>query len=172
MQKQEDFFGLFGCSNATSSRNVPANSEKPEEGEIIENTSQISTANLSSSSISTSNTSTKTSNSPSKQTENPRNSPNIEVNNELNKEDFGKLMEKYQKQLETRSDLASAKVCRICFQEKPKYTCPKCGLKTCSLRCCQFHKQHFSCDGVRDKLSFVPLTSYNSNNLQSGKLNP
>ncbi|KAI8892606.1 hypothetical protein BC833DRAFT_653565 [Globomyces pollinis-pini] len=56
--------------------------------------------------------------------------------------------------------------CCVC-QKKPKYTCPGCSLKSCSLDCVKQHKVLTSCDGVRDKVAFVPRSKYNINNLTS-----
>lgn len=36
------------------------------------------------------------------------------------------------------------------------YTCPKCEVKTCSLKCSTIHKKELECDGVRDKTKYIP----------------
>lgn len=42
----------------------------------------------------------------------------------------------------------------------PKYTCPRCATRTCSLPCSKAHKQTTGCSGQRDPAAFVPLTNY------------
>lgn len=53
----------------------------------------------------------------------------------------------------------SLKECSICSQP-PKYTCPRCSLKTCSLSCTKTHKAEYSCSGTRDPTSFVTLKEF------------
>ncbi|KAF2761696.1 hypothetical protein EJ05DRAFT_507336 [Pseudovirgaria hyperparasitica] len=47
-------------------------------------------------------------------------------------------------------------LCTICHTSIPKYTCPRCATRTCSLPCCKKHKQRATCSGVRDPTAFVP----------------
>ncbi|EPE25646.1 HIT/MYND zinc finger-like protein [Glarea lozoyensis ATCC 20868] len=47
-------------------------------------------------------------------------------------------------------------LCTICHILTPKYTCPKCSTKTCSLKCSRRHKLWSSCSGVRDPTTFKP----------------
>lgn len=49
--------------------------------------------------------------------------------------------------------------CSICSQE-PKYTCPRCSARTCSLPCSKAHKSNTGCDGTRDPAKFVTLTEF------------
>ncbi|WVF70768.1 hypothetical protein IAT40_005562 [Kwoniella sp. CBS 6097] len=49
--------------------------------------------------------------------------------------------------------------CVIC-SNPPKYTCPRCSTKTCSLPCSKAHKTQESCSGVRDPAAFVSLKEY------------
>ncbi len=37
----------------------------------------------------------------------------------------------------------------------PKYRCPRCALRTCSLACSQRHKRRAQCSGVRDPAAYV-----------------
>lgn len=53
--------------------------------------------------------------------------------------------------------------CEMCHKNPPKYKCPKCFLKTCSLPCVKGHKELNNCDGVRCKTAYVPLSAYNEN---------
>ncbi|KAI8112512.1 hypothetical protein M9434_003835 [Picochlorum sp. BPE23] len=46
-------------------------------------------------------------------------------------------------------------LCQVCKEKVPKYTCPGCERKTCSLECVQEHKKQYSCTGKRDRTSFV-----------------
>lgn len=46
-------------------------------------------------------------------------------------------------------------VCSMCNENPPKYTCPGCSRKTCSLDCVNGHKAAFSCSGKRDRTAFV-----------------
>ncbi|WVQ97127.1 hypothetical protein IAU59_004237 [Kwoniella sp. CBS 9459] len=49
--------------------------------------------------------------------------------------------------------------CVIC-SNPPKYTCPRCATKTCSLPCSKTHKTRDECSGVRDPAAFVSLKEY------------
>ncbi|WWC99506.1 hypothetical protein V866_006409 [Kwoniella sp. B9012] len=50
--------------------------------------------------------------------------------------------------------------CSSCSSPQPKYTCPRCSKRSCSLECSKKHKAVDDCSGVRDPTSFVPLTAY------------
>lgn len=54
------------------------------------------------------------------------------------------------------SDPLLTSLCTICHREPPKYKCPRCGVRTCSLPCTKRHKAWASCTGERDPASFVP----------------
>eukprot|EP00045_Choanoeca_perplexa_P004719 m.40017 g.40017 ORF g.40017 m.40017 type:complete len:383 (+) comp12725_c0_seq1:110-1258(+) len=45
--------------------------------------------------------------------------------------------------------------CCICDSSQPKYRCPGCERRTCSLPCVKQHKQDFACDGKRARSKFV-----------------
>ncbi|KAI5927912.1 hypothetical protein F4810DRAFT_645847 [Camillea tinctor] len=47
-------------------------------------------------------------------------------------------------------------LCTICHTQTPKYRCPRCGTRTCSLACVKKHKNWSSCNGERDPTIFVP----------------
>ncbi|XP_017485471.1 PREDICTED: box C/D snoRNA protein 1-like isoform X2 [Rhagoletis zephyria] len=47
--------------------------------------------------------------------------------------------------------------CEVCAGGNARYSCPKCEVKTCSLRCVQIHKKELDCDGIRDRTKFIPL---------------
>lgn len=41
--------------------------------------------------------------------------------------------------------------CEICKQNEFKYTCPRCLVKTCSVKCVKNHKEKLNCSGIKDK---------------------
>lgn len=49
-------------------------------------------------------------------------------------------------------------LCTICHIDRPKYTCPRCAVQTCSLRCSKRHKLWASCNGIRDPTAFMPMS--------------
>ncbi|KAH8415369.1 hypothetical protein KR222_005518, partial [Zaprionus bogoriensis] len=49
-------------------------------------------------------------------------------------------------------------MCEVCAKMAARYACPKCEVKTCSLPCVQIHKRELSCDGVRDRTKYLPLS--------------
>ncbi|WWC58435.1 uncharacterized protein I303_100975 [Kwoniella dejecticola CBS 10117] len=54
------------------------------------------------------------------------------------------------------ADITKCTICSI----PPKYTCPRCSKRTCSLDCSKKHKTQDECSGVRDPTAFVPLNQY------------
>lgn len=42
--------------------------------------------------------------------------------------------------------------------QEPKYRCPRCATRTCSLPCNQRHKARADCSGVRDPTAFLKKT--------------
>ena len=53
--------------------------------------------------------------------------------------------------------------CTIC-SNPPKYTCPKCSSRTCSLVCFKSHKSRDDCDGQRDPTAYVSLKDVGQGN--------
>ncbi|KAF1730003.1 putative box C/D snoRNA protein [Beauveria bassiana] len=47
-------------------------------------------------------------------------------------------------------------LCAICHIEVPKYKCPRCGLRSCSLACTKKHKAWSECSGARDPTTYLP----------------
>lgn len=47
-------------------------------------------------------------------------------------------------------------LCPICYENSPKYRCPGCFMRTCSLECFQAHQARASCSGVRDPAKYIP----------------
>ncbi|KAI0205692.1 hypothetical protein F4808DRAFT_409935 [Astrocystis sublimbata] len=48
-------------------------------------------------------------------------------------------------------------LCTICRIQEPKYKCPRCQARTCSLPCVKKHKMWSSCNGERDPTVYVGL---------------
>ncbi|XP_039598611.1 box C/D snoRNA protein 1-like, partial [Polypterus senegalus] len=58
-------------------------------------------------------------------------------------------------------------VCESCGSEEAKYRCPGCLTHSCSLPCVKRHKLEVGCNGMRDRVAFVPLGKFNEMNLLS-----
>ncbi|WVR05752.1 hypothetical protein IAU60_002777 [Kwoniella sp. DSM 27419] len=58
-----------------------------------------------------------------------------------------------------QSTTLSTTQCVVC-SETPKYTCPRCSARTCSLTCSKTHKSRDGCSGVRDPTAYVSLKEY------------
>lgn len=56
------------------------------------------------------------------------------------------------------SDTVLSTLCSICHAQAPKYKCPGCGARTCSVACVQKHKTRADCVGVRNPRAFMPLS--------------
>lgn len=50
--------------------------------------------------------------------------------------------------------------CAVCALNAPKYTCPRCATRTCSLGCCKKHKSESGCSGQRDRTAFVDKAGF------------
>ncbi|EGS23769.1 uncharacterized protein CTHT_0004710 [Thermochaetoides thermophila DSM 1495] len=48
-------------------------------------------------------------------------------------------------------------LCSICHSQAPKYKCPGCGARTCSLDCVKKHKVRADCSGKRNPAAYIPL---------------
>ncbi|EEP75485.1 predicted protein [Uncinocarpus reesii 1704] len=48
-----------------------------------------------------------------------------------------------------------SELCTICHINLPKYTCPRCSTRTCSLPCSKRHKLWSQCSGVRDPAAYL-----------------
>jgi hypothetical protein len=59
------------------------------------------------------------------------------------------------------------KLCEICKINVRLYKCPKCSTFSCSLKCCKQHKIERSCNGLRDRIEFIPLKDFSDNNLRN-----
>jgi hypothetical protein len=56
------------------------------------------------------------------------------------------------------SDPLLSSLCGICHINAPKYKCPRCGARTCSLPCIKKHKNWSTCNGERDPTVFIPAS--------------
>ncbi|EED13020.1 HIT finger domain protein, putative [Talaromyces stipitatus ATCC 10500] len=52
-------------------------------------------------------------------------------------------------------DSLLSQLCNICHINTPKYRCPRCSIRTCSLPCTRKHKTWSSCTGVRDPAAYL-----------------
>ncbi|KAJ5106806.1 hypothetical protein N7456_003481 [Penicillium angulare] len=48
-----------------------------------------------------------------------------------------------------------SELCSICHVNPPKYRCPRCSTRTCSLPCTRRHKLWSQCSGVRDPAAYL-----------------
>ncbi|RAK95052.1 zinc finger HIT domain-containing protein [Aspergillus ibericus CBS 121593] len=46
-------------------------------------------------------------------------------------------------------------LCSICHIQPPKYRCPRCNTRTCSLPCTRRHKLWSQCSGIRDPAAYL-----------------
>ncbi|EXJ94039.1 hypothetical protein A1O1_02432 [Capronia coronata CBS 617.96] len=51
-------------------------------------------------------------------------------------------------------DILLTDLCAICHTNPIKYTCPRCGIHTCSLPCVKRHKTWAQCSGVRNPAAY------------------
>lgn len=58
----------------------------------------------------------------------------------------------------------------MCKANEAKFTCPKCEVRTCSLKCVKVHKIELKCDGVRDKTKYIPVQCFTDLDFLSGKV--
>jgi hypothetical protein len=47
-------------------------------------------------------------------------------------------------------------LCSVCHVSAPKYRCPRCQMRTCSVPCIKRHKARSDCSGTRDATAYVP----------------
>lgn len=58
-------------------------------------------------------------------------------------------------------------LCQECSENIFRYQCPRCSLRTCSLRCCKAHKERTDCNGKRDRTKYLPLAHMNDGTIDS-----
>ena len=57
--------------------------------------------------------------------------------------------------------------CEECKKQDSIYVCPRCRIRTCSLPCCQSHKERTGCNGKRDRTAFKPIGRMTDGDLRS-----
>jgi HIT zinc finger len=85
------------------------------------------------------------------------------------------VMSNFNKNTEISKSLASDQLkqretlpkCEICQASESQYTCPRCGLRTCSLACCREHKVATGCSGKRDVTAYMALSAMTDQTLLS-----
>ncbi|RAK75762.1 zinc finger HIT domain-containing protein [Aspergillus fijiensis CBS 313.89] len=55
----------------------------------------------------------------------------------------------------SQEDSLLTDLCTICHLQPPKYRCPRCNTRTCSLPCTRRHKLWSQCSGVRDPAAYL-----------------
>jgi hypothetical protein len=66
--------------------------------------------------------------------------------------------------------VTATKASRKCYECKSKdfqYQCPRCHFRSCSLQCCQAHKERTGCNGKRDRTAFVPMSRMTDSSVES-----
>ncbi|KAJ5697846.1 hypothetical protein N7488_011530 [Penicillium malachiteum] len=53
------------------------------------------------------------------------------------------------------NDPLLSELCSICHINPPKYRCPRCSTRTCSLPCTRRHKLWSQCSGIRDPAAYL-----------------
>ncbi|CAH0552705.1 unnamed protein product [Brassicogethes aeneus] len=74
---------------------------------------------------------------------------------------------KFDSDQNTNIDKSRLGDCEVCGFHDAKYTCPRCEVKTCSLRCNKIHKLEVECNGERDRAKFIPLKKFTNMDLSS-----
>ncbi|KAJ2712022.1 Box C/D snoRNA accumulation [Coemansia spiralis] len=68
---------------------------------------------------------------------------------------------------ESGAPASAAPLCGHCGENSPKYKCPGCLVRTCSLACSTGHKEKTGCSGLRDRAAFVKRADYDANTMMS-----
>ncbi|KAL3455119.1 hypothetical protein BJX64DRAFT_298058 [Aspergillus heterothallicus] len=55
----------------------------------------------------------------------------------------------------SEEDSLLTNLCAICHIQPPKYRCPRCSTRTCSLPCTRRHKLWSQCSGIRDPAAYL-----------------
>nr|CAI5870461.1 unnamed protein product [Callosobruchus analis] len=76
---------------------------------------------------------------------------------------------KVEPQPSTSSQITTSRLgqCEVCAYHEAKYTCPRCEVKTCSLKCNKIHKLEVECTGERDRTKYVPMQKFTNFDLSS-----
>eukprot|EP00736_Rhodelphis_marinus_P003505 Rmarinus@m.22382 len=57
--------------------------------------------------------------------------------------------------------------CEVCGSASAKYKCPRCRCQTCSLDCCNKHKDTSTCTGLRNRTEYRPVKEFTDSQLFS-----
>ena len=68
---------------------------------------------------------------------------------------------------ESEKSRSALRRCEECNENKSLYQCPGCGIRTCSLLCCQAHKKRTKCSGKRSRGAYLPLCRMDDSTLRS-----
>ena len=71
-----------------------------------------------------------------------------------------------EKKAEAFPALAAGTPCEVCGNAPHKYRCPSCSIRTCSLACCNRHKEDTQCDGKRQRTAYVAIKKFGDRELQ------
>lgn len=58
-------------------------------------------------------------------------------------------------------------ICTVCNLKPAIYTCPCCGVRSCSASCVGTHKRSTGCSGIRNRAAYVPMREYGYGTLMS-----
>ena len=57
--------------------------------------------------------------------------------------------------------------CCVCGATAPRYRCPRCEQRTCSVGCVRAHKTESGCDGKRDRTAYISIASFSDRQFSS-----
>jgi len=69
--------------------------------------------------------------------------------------------------LEAHARSSRLGVCSTCAAAAAKYTCPRCGVRSCSAPCVAAHKTATACSGKRDVTAYVAIAAMDDTILRS-----
>jgi len=100
---------------------------------------------------------------------------NTEIESELNQilmaaiqNDLGQqVRKKPELEVSAENEAKSEIRCSICCSQRPRYRCPACNMRTCSLECVRQHKVDENCTGKRDPTKQVAKKEMNDQTLLS-----
>lgn len=67
----------------------------------------------------------------------------------------------------TSKQFSKLGVCEVCTVKDAKYTCPRCEVKSCCLRCSSIHKRELECNGTRDRTKFIRMERFSNLDMSS-----
>lgn len=69
--------------------------------------------------------------------------------------------------LKKKSSSQRTSTCEECRQVESVYFCPRCQIRTCSLKCVRAHKERTQCSGKRNRSEFLPVCRMTDNTLRN-----